>query len=112
MTVLVHHIYEYKKGVRHLVLHTLPASLREEAEKKLMRQGIDYIVKPVGDSRINIFFGAKECVEVIRRMGDKKLNEFTPEEDFILGIMLGYDKRRQCLRYLQQKEQKQAVFRS
>ncbi|MDL2254756.1 DUF2023 family protein [Bacteroidales bacterium OttesenSCG-928-J16] len=29
-----------------------------------------------------------------------------------MGIMLGYDKRRQCLRYLQQKEQKQTVFRS
>ncbi|MDR0364670.1 MAG: DUF2023 family protein [Bacteroidales bacterium] len=111
MTVLIHHIYEYKKGVRHLALHTLPASLRKEAEKKLEKQGISYVVKPINDMRINIFFGDDECVEVICRMGDKKLNEFTPEEDFILGIMLGYDKRQQCLRYLQQKEQKQISFR-
>jgi hypothetical protein len=47
---------------------------------------------------------------VIREIGDKKLNELTPEEDFILGIMLGYDRLRQCNRYLKQKEQERGFL--
>lgn len=110
MKVLVHHIYEYKKGVRHLVLHTLPTVLLEEAERKLRQQGIDYVIRPINGTRVNIFFGDAECVDVVRKIGDKKLNKFTPEEDFMLGIMLGYDRLRQCKRYLQQKEHKTAFL--
>ena len=107
MQVLFHHIYEYKKGLRHLVLHTLNASFRERAEKRLQQQEIDYVVREVTPSKINIFFGDKECVDIIREIGNKKLNEFTPEEDFVLGTMLGYDHLQQCKRYLQKKEQEQ-----
>lgn len=107
MKVLVHHIYEYKKGLRHLVLHTLDATCLAEAEHKLQTQNIDYIVREVTPSKINLFFGDKECVDVLRRIGDKKLNEFTPEEDFILGTMLGYDRILQCKRYLKLKQSRQ-----
>lgn len=106
MKILVHHIYEYKKGLRHLVLHTLDASLKLQAELKLQQQGIDYIIRHVTSSKINLFFGNKECVEVIDKIGDKGLNEFTPEEDFVLGTMLGYDRLQQCQRYLRLKEKK------
>jgi hypothetical protein len=104
MKVLVHHIYEYKKGLRHLVLHTLDSSLKLQAELKLQQQGIDYIVRYVTSSKINLFFGDAECIQVIDSIGNKMLNEFTPEEDFILGIMLGYDHLQQCVRYLKKKE--------
>ena len=30
---------------------------------------------------------------------DKQLDKLTPEQDFMLGIMLGYDKILQCKRY-------------
>ena len=103
MKVLVHHIYEYKKGLRHLVLHTLDASLKLQAELKLQQQGIDYIIRYVTPSKINLFFGEKACVEVIDKIGDKSLNEFSPEEDFVLGTMLGYDRLQQCRRYLKLK---------
>ena len=33
----------------------------------------------------------------------KPLNQLTPEEDFILGAMLGYDIRVQCERYCERK---------
>lgn len=113
MQVLLHHIYEYKKGLRHLVLHTLNASFRENAEQKLQQQKIDYIIREVTFSKINIFFGDKECVDIIREIGDKKLNEFTPEEDFVLGTMLGYDHLQQCKRYLQKrKQEREFLFRS
>ena len=82
MKVLVHHIYEYKKVLRHLVLHTLKASEQEIAETILRQQGIDYVIRPVSSSKINLFFGNKECVQIIHEIGDKKFHEYTPEEDF------------------------------
>ncbi|MDR1877940.1 MAG: DUF2023 family protein [Bacteroidales bacterium] len=104
MEVLIHHIYEYKKGLRHLVLHTLDASLLHKAELKLQQQGIDYIVRYVTCSKINLFFGNKDCIRIVDKIGDKTLNEYTPEEDFVLGTMLGYDRLQQCKRYLKRKE--------
>lgn len=100
MKVFLHHIYEYKKGIRNLVLHTLDAKLRAEAETKLQHQNIDYQIQEVTEHKINIFFGNKESVEVVRSFGSKKLNHFSAEEDFMLGIMLGYDRVKQCSRYL------------
>lgn len=88
----MHYIYEYKKGLRRLVLYMLDASLKLQAELKLQQQGIDYIIRYVTLSKINLFFGEKECVEVIDKIGNKSLNEFTAEEDFVLGMMLGYDR--------------------
>jgi len=101
MTVLMHYIYEYKKGLRNLVLHTMSTTDRPQAEIRLQHQHIAYHVCVVSETKINIFFGAEQCVEVVRKFGDKRLNRFTPEEDFILGIMLGYDRLQQCNRYLQ-----------
>ncbi|NLF41588.1 MAG: DUF2023 family protein, partial [Bacteroidales bacterium] len=54
-----------------------------------------------------VFFGAKDCVEVVKTFVQKKLNELTPEQDFMLGIMLGYDRLKQCGRYLTQKNKKE-----
>lgn len=109
MKVLCHHIYEYKKGLRSLVLHTMDISMRREAELRLQRAGVSYLIHPVNGRNINIFFGEEACVSVVRSFGEKGLNAFTPEEDFILGIMLGYDRLQQCQRYLSKHRKKQAV---
>lgn len=101
--MLVHHIYEYKKGLRDLVLHTMPRTELEEAERRLQRQNIAYLVQPVSNSQVNIFFGRPECLGVIDRIGLKPLYSYTPEEDFILGIMLGYDRKLQCERFLRMR---------
>jgi len=101
MKVLVHHIYEYRKGLRSLVLHTLPSAKMLEATNRLRRYDIDYHIHAAGAKTINVFFGAPECVSVVRSMcADKKLRDLTPEEDFVLGSMLGYDIRKQCERYM------------
>lgn len=44
--------------------------------------------------------------------GGKKLNDLTPEEDFVLGSMLGYDIRKQCERYMKKRSarSKEAVI--
>jgi hypothetical protein len=44
-------------------------------------------------------------VAVVRSIcASKKLKALTPEEDFVLGSMLGYDIRKQCERYLKKCE--------
>ena len=99
MEVLNHHIYEYKKGLRNLVLHTMNRCDVPEAEKKLLRQGIAFFIQSVSPRKVNIFFGEEQCVKIVQSFQKKSLSLFTPEEDFILGVMLGYDRIQQCERY-------------
>lgn len=103
LKVFHHHIYEYKKGIRNLILTTEKATSRMYIEKRLQNENIDYVIQDVNPEKINVYFGAKDCVDVIRTFAEKKLNELTPEEDFMLGIMLGYDRIKQCERYLKLK---------
>ncbi|MEW6104696.1 MAG: DUF2023 family protein [bacterium] len=106
MSIFNHHIYEYKKGLRNLILHTVSCDLIEEIEKKLQDEGISYIVSRINAKRANVFFGNKACIEVLKRFGNKALNQFTDEEDFMLSILLGYDQIQQCQRYLQRRFRK------
>ncbi|TAJ11718.1 DUF2023 family protein [Marinilabiliaceae bacterium JC017] len=110
MKVFVHHIYEYKKGLRNLILHTMPVGKQEEAIRKLTSNNISYHIQYVTPFKINIFFGEPQCVEIIRHFGDKPLNELSDEEDFILGTLLGYGQVQQCQRYLNRKEEKNAAY--
>ena len=103
MKVLMNHIYEYKKGVRRMVLFTFNKRYESFAIARLQHQNINYIVQPVGNDRLNLFFGKRECLDAIRLMVTKPLNQLSPEEDFILGAMLGYDLCAQCERYCERK---------
>lgn len=98
LRVFYHHIYEYKKGLRSLVLTTEKSDNRAVIESKLKREKIPYVIKEVNSKNINVFFGNKDCIRVVSTF-DKPLNRLTPEQDFMLGIMLGYDKILQCKRY-------------
>ena len=101
--VFNHQLFEYKKGLRDLVLHTCPRDIGYWIIRKLERLNIPYLIYPLGTKRINVFFGNKSCLEIVRHIGKFNLSAYTPEEDFILGIMLGYDRRQQCERYLKLK---------
>lgn len=103
MAVFEHLLYEYTKGIRGLVLHTFSIEEKEQIENKLTARGIDHLFQKITDKKMNVFFGNPECVEVVRLFGDKRLNEYSSEEDFILGIMLGYSREDQCKRYLKTK---------
>ena len=100
LRVFTHHIYEYKKGLRNLILTTEKNTNREVIENRLKREGIDYLIQEVDEHKINVFFGNHNCVKVIKSFNQPKLNEYTPEQDFILGTLLGYDKIQGCQRYL------------
>lgn len=101
--IFFHHVYEYQKGVRNMVMCTLCKDDEEFIRQRLQKVGIDFFIQPLNNNHFNLFFGKKECMEVVRRMVVKPLNLLTPEEDFILGVMLGYDICRQCERYCNRK---------
>ena len=103
MAVFCHHVYEYRKGLRNLILHTCRRVCAEQIIEKLRREKISYLIFPVGKEKMNVFFGDPSCIEVIRRIGKVDLSAYSDEEDFILGVMLGYCPIKQCRRYLQRK---------
>ena len=103
MKVLMNHIYEYKKGVRRMILFTCNRRFEQQACHRLCRQSIDYVVQPAGKENMNVYFGRRECLDAIRLFVTRPLNELSPEEDFILGAMLGYDICAQCERYCERK---------
>ena len=78
-------------------------SMKIFAVKRLINQKINYIIQPVGNDKINLFFGRKECINAIRFLVNQPLNKLSPEQDFILGAMLGYDICAQCKRYCDRK---------
>ena len=103
LKVLMNHIYEYKKGVRRMILFTCNRRYEAFAVQRLSRQAIDYVVQPAGKENVNVYFGRRECLDAIRLFVTRPLNELSPEKDFILGAMLGYDICAQCERYCERK---------
>lgn len=101
--VFLHHVYEYKKGLRNLILHTTSKENENKIRERLDREQIAHVIYPLGQSKINVFFGESVCVDVIKKIDKVYLYDYTDEEDFLLGIMLGYDRKKQCERYLQRK---------
>lgn len=103
MQVFYHLVYEYQKGLRDLCLWTCRADLSEKIKQTLATREIDYLIIPIDGNKINIFFGMPVCLDIIKQFSDKELNKITNEEDFILGMMLGYARQKQYERYLRRK---------
>lgn len=101
--VFGNHIYEYQKGVRNLVLFTMKRDCVDSAINKLRKLNIDFCVQYVGLNNANVFFGRPQCIKAIRSIVTRPLNELSPEEDFILGALLGYDLCLQCERFCDRK---------
>ncbi len=104
LNVFLNHIYELKKGVRQMVLYTTNKKFENFAVNRLKNHRIQFVIQQVDDERINLFFGKSDCIKAIRMMVTRPLYELTPEEDFILGAMLGYDICGQCKRYCTRKQ--------
>ena len=47
LKVFLNHIYEFKKGVRQMVLYTTNRKYEDFAVKRLTNQKINYIIQPV-----------------------------------------------------------------
>ena len=103
MQVFYQLIYEYQKELRDLCLWTCSIELEPKIENLLEKQGICGLICPIENNKINVFFGNPECIEIVKQFSDKELNCISTEEDFILGIMLGYGKKQQYQRFLSRK---------
>lgn len=93
-------VYEYKKGVRDLVLFTCTKSQAIEYLNYLNKLRIKYLVVTVGGGKINLFFGNNKCLQILKAFSSLNLDEISAQEDFILGIMLGYSRAEQYSRLL------------
>lgn len=112
LNVFLNHIYELQKGVRQMVLYTTNKKYEQFAINRLKSQHIQFLIQPIDDERINLFFGKAECIKAISMMVTRPLYQLTPEEDFILGAMLGYDICVQCQRYCDRKTRKPCMVES
>jgi len=111
MQVFYHHIYEFKKGVRDMILCTLPSECENKVVSRLEKNKICYMIHKLQNGNINVFFGKAECILVARKICEgKALNQLTDEEDFMLGILLGYSVCEQCRRYCKRNEKKEIIF--
>lgn len=86
-----------------MVLYTCSRRYEDAVAERLQSQKIDYVLQSAGRRNINVYFGRKECLDAIRLIVTRPLYELSPEEDFILGTLLGYDVCMQCQRFCQRK---------
>ena len=64
--IFLNHVYEFKKGVRNMVLYTMNKEHEAFAIRRLERQNISYLIQEVNANKINLFFGKAECMDAIR----------------------------------------------
>ena len=75
-----------------MVLYTVNRKYEAFAVARLKSQHIAFVIQPVTENSINLFFGRAECIRAIRHMVTRPLN------------MLGYDICAQCERYCARKQ--------
>ena len=93
-------IYEYKKGMRDLALYTCSVEDTDMYRGFLEITKTPYHIEELGNNKINIFMGNPKCLDILSKFSHNDLSKITPEEDFILGIMLGYSREEQYTRIL------------
>lgn len=106
MKLFMHQIYEYRKGIRQLVLCTMCPNCADLLCERLRSQNISYLLQEVSSKKVNLYFGNEVCLDVVRTFVHKPLRTLTPAEDFMLGAMLGYDIRQQCERFCKRSAEK------
>lgn len=102
-SLLGHHIYEIRKGIRRLSLLTLRKDQYQRSLAKLESCGVSHLAKPCGTDTLNIFLGHPSCLRLVDQIVVGDLSRLSPEQDFMLGALLGYDLPDQCERYFRQK---------
>ncbi|WP_410208038.1 DUF2023 family protein [Fusobacterium sp.] len=102
--VFFHMMYELNKGLRTMALLTTTDENFKIVRERIEKCGYDYMVEYLKSGYINIFFGKEESIKVLKQFKGKSLKEFSPEEDFILGALLGYNIEQQCKRYIERKK--------
>jgi len=103
MDTFVQHVYELKKGLRRLVLHTAPAADADRILGRLPKERMAHRVAPVARHKINVFFGDADCLAAVSGFPLHDLSRLSDEQDFILVALLGYDRKLQCRRVIRRQ---------
>lgn len=98
--ILANSLYELDRGVRPLFLLTVAVEELPFVVRRLERDAVAHFIQTVNSGKANVFFGQPAQVDTARHLARKPLNRLSPEEDFMLGTLLGYDRENQCRRYL------------
>ncbi len=104
LKLYMHQIYEYRKGVRQLVLCTMCPDCAAIIKERLSGQGISYLEQRVTESKVNLYFGSRLCLDVVQTFLHKPMSELSAAENFMLGTMLGYDLLGQCERFCKRRK--------
>ena len=54
--IFLNHIYEFKKGVRNMILYTMSKEHEEFAIRRLKNQKISYMIQEVGTNKICLLY--------------------------------------------------------
>lgn len=93
-------IYECKKGMRDMAMYTCKKEDFPRYIDHLNKNKMEFVMKDIGNNKINLFFGNLACLDILKYFSSEKLDKLSPYEDFILGIMLGYSRNEQYQRLL------------
>ncbi|ALK09914.1 DUF2023 family protein [Blastochloris viridis] len=104
LQIFNHHLYELSKGLRPLAMMTMTADAAGAVIARLAAAGIAHHVHEACPDRVNVVFGCQPAVMAVRRFMAGPLCQLSAEHDFMLGVLLGYDRERQCVRYLARAE--------
>ena len=100
LKIFNHHLYELSRGMRPLAMMTLTADAAAPVIARLASTGIAHHIHEACPERVNVVFGSRPAVKAVRRFLVGPLCELSAEHDFMLGVLLGYDREMQCVRYL------------
>jgi hypothetical protein len=100
LQIFNHHLYELSKGMRPLAMMTLAADAAAPVIARLAAAGIAHHIHEACHERVNVVFGSRPAVLAVRRFMAGPLCQLSAEHDFMLGVLLGYDREMQCVRYL------------
>ena len=104
LKIFHHHRYELAKGLRPLAMMTLTADEARVVVGELVATGTPHHVQRACRAKLNVVFGRPAAVATARLLLERRLCDLTAEQDFMLGILLGYDREQQCLRFLSRVE--------
>ena len=101
MRIVNHQLYELSKGIRPLSMLTTTEAGSAPVVTRLASKGVAHYVHKACPTKVNVIFGQPAAVAVVLRFLTGPLCKLSPEHDFMLGILLGYGREQQCVRYLE-----------
>ncbi|RJF68356.1 DUF2023 family protein [Rhodopseudomonas palustris] len=103
LQIFNHHLYELSKGMRPLALMTMTVEAAAPVIARLQSRGIAHHVHEACPDRVNVVFGSRLAVQVVSSFMVGPLCGLSAEHDFMLGVLLGYDREMQCVRFLERR---------